>query len=324
MKALKDKRILILLIPFFAVLLLYLLRQPDPHFGDSEDFQAWAREDIQGWLGKNYVSLDDWESFVPALQSVEIQGAEHLNDAQQTAYWDSVVDFLQAHRAGTREAWSRFRFNGDQPRTRSTNGVYHVKFYHRLIDHADRELEIHSYLPNLAEFSNVWRENWGKPPTVKPPQTDPDYEELFFQFLQEISPSNYFKGYFQAVCLDEMKAECTVHREAPAPLNQYPFFEHRAYRGHAMDGTFPNIGYSPFDNSGRFTFFHVSPKLEDVLQRDGQIVCMNTFLYVRLDEAGGAAPFLLRHFWDPAQKRWMVTALIDAHLMPHRIYETIF
>ena len=64
MKALKDKRIFILLIPFFAVILLYLLRQPDLHHGDSEDFQAWAKEDIQGWLDKNYVSLDDWESLL--------------------------------------------------------------------------------------------------------------------------------------------------------------------------------------------------------------------------------------------------------------------
>lgn len=101
MKALKDKRILILLIPFFAVLLLYLLRQPDPHFGDSEDFQAWAREDIQGWLEKDYVSLDDWESFVAALRSMEIQGAEHLlSDAQKTAYWESLADFLHAGASG--------------------------------------------------------------------------------------------------------------------------------------------------------------------------------------------------------------------------------
>lgn len=81
-----------------------------------------------------------------------------------------------------------------------------------------------------------------------------------------------------------MKTECVVHQESPSPLDQYTFFEHCVYRGHAMDGTFPNIGYSPFDNSGRFTFFHISPKLEDVLQRDGQVVCMNTFLYIRLDE----------------------------------------
>lgn len=103
----------------FAVILLYLLRQPDLHDGDSEDFQAWAREDIQGWLDKNYVSLDDWESFVAALRNVEIPGAEHLSDAQKTAYWDSLVDFLQAHRAGTREAWRLFRFNDNQPRTPS-------------------------------------------------------------------------------------------------------------------------------------------------------------------------------------------------------------
>lgn len=93
MKALKDKRILILLIPFFAVILLYLLRKEDLHRDDA-DWKAWAREDIQGWLDKNYVSLDDWESFAAALQSVEIQGAEHLTAAQKTAYWDSVVDFL--------------------------------------------------------------------------------------------------------------------------------------------------------------------------------------------------------------------------------------
>ena len=324
MKALKDKRILILLIPFFAVILLYLLRQPDLHHGDSEDFQAWAKEDIQVWLDKDYVSMDDWESFAAALQSVEIQGAEHLSEAQKMAYWESVADFLQVHREGTREAWSRFRFNGDQPRTRSTNGVYHVKFYHRLLDFPEGEFRFHGYLPDIKEVRSAWERNWGKPPTVKPPQTDSDYEELFFQFFRDVSRSNYFEGYFQAVCLDDMRAECAVHREAPAPLNQYPFFEYRDYRGHAVAATFPNIGHSNRDNSGRFTFFHVSPKLEDVLQRDGQVVCMNTFLYVRLDETGGAAPFLLRHFWDPAQKRWMVTALIDAHLMPHRIYETIF
>ena len=46
MKDLKDKRLLILLIPFFAVIVPYLLCQPDLHYGDSEDFQAWAKEDI--------------------------------------------------------------------------------------------------------------------------------------------------------------------------------------------------------------------------------------------------------------------------------------
>ena len=88
MKALKDKRILILLIPLFAFILLYLLRHPDPHFSDSEDFLVWTKEDIQVWSDKGYVSLEDWES---------------------------LIDFLRAHRKGTYEAWSRFRFNGDQP-----------------------------------------------------------------------------------------------------------------------------------------------------------------------------------------------------------------
>ncbi len=98
-----------------------------------------------------------------------------------------------------------------------------------------------------------------KPPTVKPPQTDPDYEDLFFQFFRDVSRSNYFKGYFQAVCLDEMKAECTAHREAPDPLNQYLFFEYRDYRGHAVAATFPNIGYSPFDKLRGVHFLSCKP-----------------------------------------------------------------
>ena len=77
-----------------------------------------------------------------------------------------------------------------------------------------------------------------------------------------------------------------MHREAPDFLNQYPFFEYNDYRGHDVATTFPNIGHSNCDNSGRFTFFHVSTKLEDVPQRDGQVVCMDTFLYIRLDGAG--------------------------------------
>ena len=63
-----------------------------------------------------------------------------------------------------------------------------------------------------------------------------------------------------------------------------------------MAFTFSNIGHGHLDNSGRFTFFHVNPKLENVLQRDGQVVCMNTFLYIRLDEADGAAPFFVASF----------------------------
>lgn len=103
MKTLKDKRILILLISLLPLFFFIYLHQPDLHHSNSEDFQAWAKEDIQVWLDKNHVSLEDWESFVEALRSVEIRRAEHLSDAQKTAYWEALVDFLQAHREGTRE-----------------------------------------------------------------------------------------------------------------------------------------------------------------------------------------------------------------------------
>lgn len=74
MKVLKDKRILILLISFFAVILIYLLQQPDLHHGNSEDFQAWAKEDIQDWLDKNYVGV--FHRFPASASRANVRGLE--------------------------------------------------------------------------------------------------------------------------------------------------------------------------------------------------------------------------------------------------------
>ncbi len=318
----KDlKRLFLLVVPIIALIVLYSLRTRDTHVGSSNEFKAWAEEDVKEWESKTYVPIKDRADLLARLEKLRI-GGESLDAKMRAAYLEALADFFLSHHEGTLEAWKRFRFNGNQPHTMTSNGLFHVQFYNGIVRLERRTFP--SFSPNDPQFNKKWemRVTNSTPPVIA---RDSEYEGLFFKFLHEISYDTDYKNYFTDVSLSDAVVKHETVKNYPEPLVKFPFFPKRVYRGHAVDSTFPNLGYVEFDN-GRpaKSFFTVQPTLATVLEKQGSVPCISGFFYVRLNEKGRVAPFLIRHFWSAADNRWMVTELVNAHILPDRQTHIVF
>ena len=314
-------RISLMSLPLVVLLVLAGFRKLNPHSGTSAEFDRWGEEDTAAWAKRAYVSLDDREKIKVELSRLRIEGLP-LSPEMGNAYWESLLDFFFAYHDGNIESWKRFRFGGDLPRKLTTNGIFQVKFYYGL---ARRPVPAApDYAPKDESFLAKWeaRVRTNSPPEVS---TDKDLENLFFKFLEEITYGQLYSNYFEGICLDEMIVKHDHYTSHPPKLSKYPFFPFRVQRGRAVDATFPNQGYDYWNNEDEAcAFFVVHPTLTDLLSDNGRIDCINTFVYIKIQEKGTVTPILIRHVWNPNTQRWMVAEMVDANLMHKRVMAVMF
>lgn len=103
------------------------------HYGTRTQFKTWAAQDMNSWVAKKYVSLDDRDAVKSALSRVHIGGAS-LTPSMRDAYVDALIDFFYAYKDGGLDNWRRFRFTKENLSHELTpKGVRETKLYYSLI-----------------------------------------------------------------------------------------------------------------------------------------------------------------------------------------------
>ena len=310
----KQVRSVLLLLFFVSPLVILVIlavhRSHDPHYGDRKTILKWGEEDIALWAQKKYVPFTNRRAIKTILENFQISGSA-LTPEMREAYWEALENFLFAFTDGGIENWKKYRFDGLSENL-TTYGKYQVKYYYGLVDRGGTAYPDH--LPRDINFREKWSQGiqTDVPPVIS---NDKDLEDLFYKLVGEITYGKTNKDYFNGFCLDEMIVKHDHYTSHPAPLYEYPFFPFRVQRGLAIDATFPNEGYEPWSNEYPGTsYFIVHPTLTELLSEEGGVDCINTFVYIKINEAGKVAPFLLRHVWNPKTKRWQIAEVVDAHL----------
>src|SRR5581483_8534549 len=307
-----NKRSLIqatlLLSPLLLILSLAIFHHPNSYYNLRKRSLDEMRAVIARWAGKRYAPLIDLTSVKKVFGQVPIGGAP-LTTEMRDAYSDAMANFLFAFKEGNVESWKRFRFDG-LPGQLTSYGRFQVEFYYGLTNSTKPALP--DYAPRDPDFLSRWKADRKAGIEV----ADTNLDGLFYKFLGEITYGTFYKGYFDGICVDEMIVVHDHYVSKPPPLDQYPFFRLDAGGGAGqVTATFPNLGYEVWENENpKFSFFAVHPTLTELLSSQGEVDCINTFVYIKINETGEVAPFLLRHVWNPNTKRWAVVTIVDALL----------
>jgi hypothetical protein len=265
------------------------------------------RDVIKQWKLKKYAPLSNRDSIRAQINSLKIDGPP-LTKEMREAYSDAIVDFLFAFKDGSTESWKKFRFEGSQGNL-TPKGVFEVEFYSGI---TNKPGWIPEYLPN---HDVAFTMNWEKHKTLPAVHSNKELEDLFYKYVTEISYGKFYKDYFEGICLDEMLIKHDRYSSHPERLVQYPFFPFTTRGPGQVNSTFPNIGYKVWDNedpTNATAFFTVHPTLTELLS-EGPVDCINTFVYIKINETGEVAPFLLRYVWNPATSHWEIAEVVDAH-----------
>ncbi|MGH7978288.1 MAG: hypothetical protein ACREE6_02860 [Limisphaerales bacterium] len=266
------------------------------------------RQVIARWAEKKYVRLSDRDSVRAQIDALKIDGPP-LTKEMREAYSDAIVDFLFAFKDGSTDSWKKFRFEG-APENLNSAGVFQVEFYFGI---TNKTGWLPEYLPHDPDFIERWiaRSKHGKPPEVR---DSGDLEGLFYRYVTEITYGKFYRNYFEGICIDEMIIKHDRYSFHPKPLYQYPFFPFTVRGPGQVNSTFPNIGYKVWNNEDPARpFFTVHPTLTELLASEGTIDCINTFVYIKINETGEVAPFLLRHVWNPKTRHWQIAEAVDCH-----------
>lgn len=310
----KQVRLVLLFLFFVSPLVILVVlanhRSHDPHYGSRKTILKKGKEDIALWAQKKYIPLTDRSSVKAALEHSQI-GGPPLTPEEREAYWEALENFFFAFKDSNFESWKQFRFDGLSGNL-TTYGIFQVKFYYGLAKTGNNAYP--DYAPRDLNFLEKWSHSI-KPNVSLTISSDKDLEDLFYKFLGEITYGKDYKDYFEGICLDEMIVKHDHYTSHPAPLDEYPFFPFRVQRGYAIDATFPNEGYQLWsDEDPTASFFSVHPTLTELLSEEGGVDCINTFVYIKINETGEVAPFLLRHVWNPKTRRWKIAQIVDAHI----------
>ena len=314
MNKILNRRALLFALFFISPLLILMVlafhHAPYSYHNVRERSLKEMKAVIAVWAQKKYEPLTDQSSTKTTFANIQINGTP-LAPEMREAYFEALANFLYAFKDGNIESWKQFRFDG-LPGKLTPFGEFQVKFYYGLAK-ADQP-SLPEFLPRDKSFLSLWlaKINTIVRPTIS---SDKDMDDLFYRFLGEITYGNYYKDYFEGVCAREMIVTHDHYTSHPAPLDKYPFFPFTVGGAGQVDATFPNLGYQYWSNEGPTpSFFTVHPTLTELLSQEGGIDCVSTFMFVKINETGEAAPFLLRHVWNPKAKRWEIAEIVDAHL----------
>ena len=312
MKGQFFNRALFFFFPLVILVVFACYRSQDPRLATHKKFLKELQAVVAQWAQKKYVPLTDRNSVKTELDHLQIIGPP-LTAEMRGAYSDALINFFFAFKDGNIESWKQLRFDS-LPGDLTPYGIFQVKFYYGL---AKLDKDKSAY-PDLAPRDRSFLAHWSQeinanvPPAIS---NDKDLDALFYKYLSEITYGKIYKDYFEGICLDEMIVKHDCYSSHPDSLTKYPFFPFTIQKVGAVDATFPNEGYTDWNNEGPTpSMFRVHPTLTELLSENGAVDCINAFVYIRIRETGEVAPFLLRHVWNPKNRRWALAEVVDAHL----------